>query len=184
MGNKALSHDSVFIFESAPGNVTGDILSQENIPGRVKTLQVRTSSPRQYFCFLSAVSQESLLLDSFSVFLRILLTEVSKAKFATFGSVLPLGSWIFEQFWCFQPCPDLTVCDVNPVHELLEAFLIVSSSNGIYILYFIATAFGLRPFIYTVMCLLHCCSLNIICVTLFDGSGWMFPLYMVVPVAV
>lgn len=44
MGNKALSHDSVFIFESAPGNVTGDVLSQENLPGRVKTLQVRTSS--------------------------------------------------------------------------------------------------------------------------------------------
>uniref|UniRef100_A0A672UQG6 Uncharacterized protein n=1 Tax=Strigops habroptila TaxID=2489341 RepID=A0A672UQG6_STRHB len=40
MGNKALSHDSVFIFESAPGNVAGDVLSQENIPGRVKTLQL------------------------------------------------------------------------------------------------------------------------------------------------
>ncbi|XP_032928260.1 acrosomal protein KIAA1210 homolog isoform X3 [Catharus ustulatus] len=41
MGNKALSHDSVFIFESAPGNVTGDVLSQENLPGRVKTLQLQ-----------------------------------------------------------------------------------------------------------------------------------------------
>ncbi|XP_050757938.1 acrosomal protein KIAA1210 homolog isoform X2 [Gymnogyps californianus] len=41
MGNKALSHDSVFIFESAPGNVAGDMLSQENIPGRVKTLQLQ-----------------------------------------------------------------------------------------------------------------------------------------------
>ncbi|XP_066038129.1 acrosomal protein KIAA1210 homolog isoform X2 [Chamaea fasciata] len=41
MGNKALSHDSVFILESAPGNVTGDVLSQENIPGRVKTLQLQ-----------------------------------------------------------------------------------------------------------------------------------------------
>ncbi|XP_074771413.1 acrosomal protein KIAA1210 homolog isoform X3 [Athene noctua] len=41
MGNKALSHDSVFIFESAPGNVAGDTLSQENIPGRVKTLQLQ-----------------------------------------------------------------------------------------------------------------------------------------------
>ncbi|XP_010140098.1 PREDICTED: uncharacterized protein KIAA1210-like, partial [Buceros rhinoceros silvestris] len=41
MGNKALSHDSVFIFESAPGNVSGDMLSQENIPGRVKTLQLQ-----------------------------------------------------------------------------------------------------------------------------------------------
>ncbi|XP_049684176.1 acrosomal protein KIAA1210 homolog isoform X5 [Accipiter gentilis] len=40
MGNKALSHDSVFIFESAPGSVAGDTLSQENIPGRVKTLQL------------------------------------------------------------------------------------------------------------------------------------------------
>uniref|UniRef100_A0A8C3VER2 Uncharacterized protein n=1 Tax=Catharus ustulatus TaxID=91951 RepID=A0A8C3VER2_CATUS len=63
MGNKALSHDSVFIFESAPGNVTGDVLSQENLPGRVKTLQVRTSS-----------------------------LIMSKAKFAAFGSILPLGS--------------------------------------------------------------------------------------------
>ncbi|XP_010144836.1 PREDICTED: uncharacterized protein KIAA1211-like, partial [Eurypyga helias] len=41
MGNKALSHDSVFIIESAPGNVAGDVLSQENIPGRVKTLQLQ-----------------------------------------------------------------------------------------------------------------------------------------------
>ncbi|XP_056347674.1 acrosomal protein KIAA1210 homolog [Oenanthe melanoleuca] len=41
MGNKALSHDSVFISESAPGNVTGDVLSQENLPGRVKTLQLQ-----------------------------------------------------------------------------------------------------------------------------------------------
>ncbi|KAJ7401288.1 hypothetical protein BTVI_97408 [Pitangus sulphuratus] len=41
MGNKALSHDSVFISESAPGNVAGDVLSQENIPGRVKTLQLQ-----------------------------------------------------------------------------------------------------------------------------------------------
>ncbi|XP_065499432.1 acrosomal protein KIAA1210 homolog [Caloenas nicobarica] len=41
MGNKALSHDSVFIFESAPGNVAGDLLSQENKSGRVKTLQLQ-----------------------------------------------------------------------------------------------------------------------------------------------
>ncbi|XP_054497693.2 acrosomal protein KIAA1210 homolog isoform X2 [Agelaius phoeniceus] len=41
MGNKALSHDSVFILESAPGNVTGDALSQENRPGRVRTLQLQ-----------------------------------------------------------------------------------------------------------------------------------------------
>ncbi|KAM6117306.1 acrosomal protein KIAA1210 homolog [Pterocles gutturalis] len=41
MGNKALSHDSVFIFEPAPGNVAHDMLSQENIPGRVKTLQLQ-----------------------------------------------------------------------------------------------------------------------------------------------
>ncbi|XP_054145889.1 acrosomal protein KIAA1210 homolog [Melozone crissalis] len=41
MGNKALSHDSVFILESAPGNVTGDVLSQENRPGRVRTLQLQ-----------------------------------------------------------------------------------------------------------------------------------------------
>nr|XP_032622969.1 acrosomal protein KIAA1210 homolog isoform X5 [Chelonoidis abingdonii] len=41
MGNKALSHDSVFIFESAPENTTGDMSSQENIPGKVKTLQLQ-----------------------------------------------------------------------------------------------------------------------------------------------
>ncbi|XP_069667191.1 acrosomal protein KIAA1210 homolog isoform X3 [Haliaeetus albicilla] len=41
MGNKALSHDSVFIFESAPGIAAGDTFSQENIPGRVKTLQLQ-----------------------------------------------------------------------------------------------------------------------------------------------
>ncbi|XP_074456386.1 acrosomal protein KIAA1210 homolog isoform X1 [Larus michahellis] len=41
MGNKALSHDSVFIFESAPESVAGDMLPQENTPGRVKTLQLQ-----------------------------------------------------------------------------------------------------------------------------------------------
>nr|XP_025978890.1 acrosomal protein KIAA1210 homolog isoform X3 [Dromaius novaehollandiae] len=41
MGNKALSHDSVFIFESSPGSVVGDTSSQENIPGRVKALQLQ-----------------------------------------------------------------------------------------------------------------------------------------------
>ncbi|XP_074864072.1 acrosomal protein KIAA1210 homolog isoform X4 [Carettochelys insculpta] len=41
MGNKALSHDSVFIFESAPENAAGDMSSQENIPGKVKTLQLQ-----------------------------------------------------------------------------------------------------------------------------------------------
>ncbi|XP_051486570.1 acrosomal protein KIAA1210 homolog isoform X2 [Apus apus] len=41
MGNKALSHDSVFIFESAAGNVASNKLSQESIPGRVKTLQLQ-----------------------------------------------------------------------------------------------------------------------------------------------
>ena len=55
MGNKALSHDSVFIFESASGNVAGDMLPQENIPGRVKTLQVRTSSLCLWCCSVLAV---------------------------------------------------------------------------------------------------------------------------------
>ncbi|XP_062440877.1 acrosomal protein KIAA1210 homolog isoform X2 [Rhea pennata] len=41
MGHKALSHDSVFIFESSPGSVSADTSSQENIPGRVKTLQLQ-----------------------------------------------------------------------------------------------------------------------------------------------
>nr|XP_005299022.1 acrosomal protein KIAA1210 homolog isoform X1 [Chrysemys picta bellii] len=41
MGNKALSHDSVFIFESTPENTAGDMSSQENIPGKVKTLQLQ-----------------------------------------------------------------------------------------------------------------------------------------------
>ncbi|XP_038273305.1 acrosomal protein KIAA1210 homolog isoform X3 [Dermochelys coriacea] len=53
MGNKALSHDSVFIFESAPENPAGEMSSQENVPGKVKTLQLQLqqnirlgSSPR------------------------------------------------------------------------------------------------------------------------------------------
>uniref|UniRef100_A0A803XUC5 KIAA1210 n=1 Tax=Meleagris gallopavo TaxID=9103 RepID=A0A803XUC5_MELGA len=41
MGNKALSHDSVFIFESVSGSAAGDTSSQECIPGRVKTLQLQ-----------------------------------------------------------------------------------------------------------------------------------------------
>ncbi|KAM6253375.1 acrosomal protein KIAA1210 homolog isoform 2-T4 [Porphyrio hochstetteri] len=41
MGSKALSHDSVFVFGSAPGSVAGDMSSQENIPGRVKMLQLQ-----------------------------------------------------------------------------------------------------------------------------------------------
>ncbi|XP_010225801.1 PREDICTED: uncharacterized protein LOC104580051 [Tinamus guttatus] len=41
MGSKALSHDSVFILESSPGSVAGDTASQENIPGRVKALQLQ-----------------------------------------------------------------------------------------------------------------------------------------------
>lgn len=69
MGNKALSHDSVFIFESVPGGVAGDVSSQENIPGRVKTLQVRTSFPHLWCCFVLA-----------AVHCKTLLTEASKAK--------------------------------------------------------------------------------------------------------
>ncbi|XP_025894894.1 acrosomal protein KIAA1210 homolog [Nothoprocta perdicaria] len=41
MGSKALSHDSVFILESSPASVAGDTASQENIPGRVKALQLQ-----------------------------------------------------------------------------------------------------------------------------------------------
>ncbi|XP_015716254.1 acrosomal protein KIAA1210 homolog isoform X2 [Coturnix japonica] len=41
MGNKALSHDSVFIFESVSGSAAGDTSSQECIPGKVKTLQLQ-----------------------------------------------------------------------------------------------------------------------------------------------
>ncbi|XP_052529307.1 acrosomal protein KIAA1210 homolog isoform X5 [Tympanuchus pallidicinctus] len=41
MGNKALSHDSVFIFESVSGSAAGDTSSQECIPGRVKMLQLQ-----------------------------------------------------------------------------------------------------------------------------------------------
>ncbi|XP_066496224.1 acrosomal protein KIAA1210 homolog [Tiliqua scincoides] len=40
MGNKALSHDSVFIFDSSP-EVTGKASSQENLPGKVKALQLQ-----------------------------------------------------------------------------------------------------------------------------------------------
>ncbi|XP_015282533.1 PREDICTED: uncharacterized protein KIAA1210 homolog [Gekko japonicus] len=40
MGNKALSHDSVFIFESPP-ETAGKTSSQENLPGKVKALQLQ-----------------------------------------------------------------------------------------------------------------------------------------------
>ncbi|XP_029463459.1 acrosomal protein KIAA1210 homolog isoform X3 [Rhinatrema bivittatum] len=41
MGNKALSHDSVFLSEPDLENTGGDRLSQENIPGNVKALQLQ-----------------------------------------------------------------------------------------------------------------------------------------------
>ncbi|XP_028923326.1 acrosomal protein KIAA1210 homolog isoform X3 [Ornithorhynchus anatinus] len=41
MGNKALSHDSVFILESGSENLPGDQTSQENLPGKVKALQLQ-----------------------------------------------------------------------------------------------------------------------------------------------
>ncbi|XP_006135360.2 uncharacterized protein LOC102451066 isoform X2 [Pelodiscus sinensis] len=41
LGNKALSHDSVFIFESASETTARDVSSQENLPGKVKTLQLQ-----------------------------------------------------------------------------------------------------------------------------------------------
>ncbi|XP_069068439.1 acrosomal protein KIAA1210 homolog isoform X1 [Pleurodeles waltl] len=41
MGNKALSHDSVFISEPASENTTDDRLSQETTPGKVKALQLQ-----------------------------------------------------------------------------------------------------------------------------------------------
>lgn len=44
MGNKALSHDSVFISEPASENTTGDRLSQETTPGKVKALQLQLQS--------------------------------------------------------------------------------------------------------------------------------------------
>ncbi|XP_030065702.1 acrosomal protein KIAA1210 homolog [Microcaecilia unicolor] len=53
MGNKARSHDSVFISEPALENEAGDRLSQENITGNVKALQlqlkqnIRVGSPPQ-----------------------------------------------------------------------------------------------------------------------------------------
>nr|XP_056714972.1 acrosomal protein KIAA1210 homolog [Euleptes europaea] len=40
MGNKALSHDSVFIFESPP-DTAGKTSSQENLPGKVRALQLK-----------------------------------------------------------------------------------------------------------------------------------------------
>ncbi|XP_053130334.1 acrosomal protein KIAA1210 homolog isoform X3 [Hemicordylus capensis] len=40
MGSKALSHDSVFIFESSP-EVVGKTCSHENLPGKVKSLQLQ-----------------------------------------------------------------------------------------------------------------------------------------------
>ncbi|XP_038603639.1 acrosomal protein KIAA1210-like [Tachyglossus aculeatus] len=41
MGNKALSHDSVFILESGSENLAGDQTSQENLSGKVKALQLQ-----------------------------------------------------------------------------------------------------------------------------------------------
>ncbi|XP_048370442.1 acrosomal protein KIAA1210 homolog isoform X2 [Sphaerodactylus townsendi] len=40
MGNKALSHDSIFIFELPPDTI-GKTSSQENLPGKVKALQLK-----------------------------------------------------------------------------------------------------------------------------------------------
>lgn len=170
MGNKALSHDSVFIFESAPGSVTGDVLSQENIPGRVKTLQVRASSlissdafcqlfPRKVcclipllcalgFCWLKRPRPNLLLLDLFCLLEAEFLSSPSAFSLPRSHSV-----WCESSSWTLGNFP---FC----VHF-----------NGIYVLYFIATAFGLRPFINTVVCSSHCYSLNIICVTLFGSSG-------------
>ncbi|XP_078544805.1 acrosomal protein KIAA1210 homolog isoform X2 [Lissotriton helveticus] len=44
MGNKALSHDSVFISEPVSENTTGDRLSQETTTGKVKALQLQLQS--------------------------------------------------------------------------------------------------------------------------------------------
>lgn len=61
----------------------------------------------------------------------------------------------------------------------------MSSSNGISIVYFIATTFGLRPFIYTVARPLHCYSLYIIYMLFFlEILTMMFSLYMLAPAAV
>ncbi|XP_061454840.1 acrosomal protein KIAA1210 homolog isoform X2 [Rhineura floridana] len=41
MGNKALSHDSVFVFDSSSPDIVGKMSSQENLPGKVKALQLQ-----------------------------------------------------------------------------------------------------------------------------------------------
>ncbi|XP_069468817.1 acrosomal protein KIAA1210-like isoform X2 [Ambystoma mexicanum] len=44
MGNKALSHESVFISEPASENAASDGVSKENLPGKVKALQLQLES--------------------------------------------------------------------------------------------------------------------------------------------
>uniref|UniRef100_A0A8C0IX15 Uncharacterized protein n=1 Tax=Chelonoidis abingdonii TaxID=106734 RepID=A0A8C0IX15_CHEAB len=80
MGNKALSHDSVFIFESAPENTTGDMSSQENIPGKVKTLQVRARSvfTRLHNLLLVGCHAEHLLGSSLRLITQGLCQRVGK----------------------------------------------------------------------------------------------------------
>lgn len=61
----------------------------------------------------------------------------------------------------------------------------MSSSDGISILYLIATAFGLRLFIYTWVCPLHCYSLYIIDMLFFLAIlAVVFSLYTLAPAAV
>lgn len=95
-----------------------------------------------------------------------------KPNLLLFGSILRLGSWIFEQSWCFQTCPGLIVRDGDPVHELWETSLIkrVLFQWDLYSLLH-SYCFWVKAIYYRVVCPLHCYSLNIICVTLFGSSG-------------
>lgn len=148
MGNKALSHDSVFIFESVSGSAAGDTSSQECIPGRVKTLQVRTSFSHSW-CYLPlAVSQETLLLVAsaaccvdWSIQGRTALDLFCLLEAASLNSC-GVFSLVQVPYCAIDVCP--RVCELN------LSLMSKSSSNGIPILYFIAAAFGLRPLICTV----------------------------------
>lgn len=67
MGNKALSHDSVFIFESPP-DTASKTSSQENLPGKVKALQVwRSSGPLGVLAYYFTMSHLAQVLQTLSL---------------------------------------------------------------------------------------------------------------------
>uniref|UniRef100_A0A671MKU5 Uncharacterized protein n=1 Tax=Sinocyclocheilus anshuiensis TaxID=1608454 RepID=A0A671MKU5_9TELE len=55
MSSRALSHDSIFITEQTPSTEPTRVLSQKNVHGKIKALQVRKwgllNCMRVMFCF-------------------------------------------------------------------------------------------------------------------------------------